>query len=310
MGNKSPNQNNDDNKSISSVLNLSLDSKKEQKVDSLNNDNISDILLDLKTKISIPIENEYIESTEILLDQKEEELKIKFFFENKADEIITLDMINRKRSKTFMQKISKKNTPKPHPIESNEYISPLKLSIKSYGNISIWNKKPNPVLYDFQKNIIDCKSCNDEESLDDFFLYNAETERNTPNVEDLQNLFYCRKIMTIFRNSISERNLKEYENILDSDYTFKENIENNINNHHQKKHKFWYKHIKQQQLKDKNKDQLHSKRICSEPTIKGFEHKDEVGDECGESKNDHGLFILGILESAANERKGRKTTNA
>lgn len=41
--------------------------------------------------------------------------------------------------------------------------------------------------------------------------------------------------MTIFRNSLNERNFKEYENILDSDYIFNENNQNNVYNHHQKK---------------------------------------------------------------------------
>ena len=281
MGNKSPKQNADDKISDSSVNNLSLDNKKEDKSNSFINDkldNISDILIDLKSKVSIPIEKEnvfqYIESTEFSLDQKEEELKIKFFFENNDDDIIKKGIFNKKRSKTFIQKISIKNTPKPHPIETNEYISPLKLSIKSYGHFPKWNKKPNAVLYDFQKNLIDSKSCNDENSFDDFYLCDMETERNTPNVEDLQDLLNCRKIMTVFRNSLNERNFKEYENILDSDYIFNENNQNNVNNHHHKKNKnnFWYKHIKQQQLKDKNKDKdtLHIQRIFSEPIVKGF----------------------------------------
>ena len=70
---------------------------------------------------------------------------------------------------------------------------------------------------------------------------------------------------------------------------------------------FWYKHIKLQQLKDKNKDKdiLHIQRLYSEPIVKGFETVYEED----EDEKDHGLFILGILESAANERKGRKTTN-
>ena len=84
MGNKSPKQNNEDQKSISSVLNLSLESNKDINSDSLINDNISDIVNELKDKVNIPIENEneYNESSEILLEGKEEELKIKFFFES------------------------------------------------------------------------------------------------------------------------------------------------------------------------------------------------------------------------------------
>jgi len=109
--------------------------------------------------------------------------------------------------------------------------------------------------------------------------------------------------MTIFRNSINERTFKEYENILNSDYIFDESKEES---NHSKKNHFWYKHIKQQQLRDKNKNLFHTERICSEPLVNGF---NSVCEE-NEDEKDHGLFILGILESAANEKKGRKTFNA
>ena len=306
MGNKSLKQSNEDQKSTSSVLDLSLGSNKEKISDSLTKDNISDTINELKDKVIIPIENEYNESSEFLLEGKEEELKIKFFFENSDDEnIINEELFSTKRSKTYVPKILIKNTPRPRPKESYEYISPLKLSIKSYGNIPKWNKKPNAVIYDYQKNQIDCKSCNDEDSLDDLFLLNAETERNTPNEEDLHNLLNCRKIMTIFRNSLNERTFKEYENILNSDYIFDESKEES---NHPKKNNFWYRHIKQQQLRDKNKNVFHTKRICSEPLVNGF-GLNTVSEE-NEDGKDHGLFILGILESAANEKKGRNTYNA
>ena len=294
MGNKNLQSIIQDGKSNSSVLNLSLNSNKSKNSNLLIQNKNSEIINELKDEVILPIENEIIESSELLLDQKDEELKIKLFIESKEENTI----FNKKRSKTYMPKINIINTPKPHPLESNEYISPLKLSLKSYGNFPKF--KPNSVLYDFQKNLIDCRSCNDEDSLDELFLFNAETERTTPNEEDLQNLLDCRKKMIIFRNSLNERLFKEYENILNSDYMFDENKESNINNYQQKKNNFWYKHIKHQQLKDKMNN-IHSKRLASEPMVKLF---DNVNDE-----ENHGLFILGILESAANERKGRNTVN-
>jgi hypothetical protein len=284
----------EDKKSISSVLNLSLNSNKEFKEELISNeDNISDIN-ELKNIINIEIENENIESNEFILEGKENDIKIKNYFENELDE----ELIHKKRSKTFVPIISYKNAPRPHPKESNEYISPLKLSIKSFCNISKWNMKPNSVLYEFQKDIIECKSCNDSIDNDDYYIYNSETERTTPNVEDLQDLLNCRKKMSIFRDSIDERSFKEYENILNSDYIFEEKKDIN-NNHHQKKNKFWNKYIKQQKLKDKHK--IHKERILSDPSVKTY---DEDKD-----KKDSGLFILGILESAAYERKGRNTVN-
>lgn len=303
MGNKDPKQPFEDRGSNSSVLNISIKSGNDSNPDLLINN--LDIINDLKKEVNLPIENEYIESSEFLVDDKEKELKIKIFLENnenfKDDKII-----NKKRSKTYMPKISINNTPKPHPKESYDYISPLKLSIKSYGNIPKINRKTNAVLYDFQKDIIDCKSCNDEENLDEFFLFNSETERTTPNVEDLQDLINCRKKMAMFRNSIDERNIKEYENILSSDYIFDENKDEiNISNYQQKKNNFWYKHIRKQQLRDKNKAVFHTKRIVSEPLVNVCA---SPSDEDEEDKKDHGLFILGILESAANERKKRNNT--
>ncbi len=287
MGNKNIKSSEEQN-STSSVFNLSLESNKEKNQHLLIKDNDSDIVNDLKNEVDLPIENELIESSEISLEGKEEEFKIKFFFEKFEDNILEEGL---KRSKTYAPQISIKNTPKPHPLESNVYISPLKLSVKSFGNIPKFNKKPNAVLYDFQKNIIDSKSCNDEDSLDDFFLGNTETERTTPNVEDLQDLLNCRKKMNNFRNSIDQRLFNEYENILNSDYMFEENRELN------KKNNFWFKHIKQQKLKNKISNE-HNIRIGSEPLVKISDNDyDEEKDE-----NEHGLFILGILESAAKER--------
>jgi len=109
MGNKNLKQNNEDQKSISSVFNLSLESNKEINSDSLmSDDNISDIVDELKDKVNIPIENEneYNESSEISLEGKGEELKIKFFFENNDDKnLLKESLFNKKRSKTYVPKI-------------------------------------------------------------------------------------------------------------------------------------------------------------------------------------------------------------
>ena len=228
MGNTNKKIMTDEQKSNSSVLDYSLESNKNLNSDSIINDNQSDILKDLKNKTTITIENEneneYIESSEFILDGKEEETKIKSFFENMDKNIDNKKEIEiySKRSKTFDPKILIKKTPRPHPKESNEYISPLKLSIKSYGNVPRWSKNLNAILSDFQKNIIDCKSCNEEDTLDldDILSFNGETERTTPNAEDLQDLLRCRQKMILFKNCIDDRNVNEYENILNSDYLF------------------------------------------------------------------------------------------
>lgn len=216
-------------------------------------------------KVYVPIENELDESEEFLLEGKENEIQ-SFFYEEKN--------ISRKRSQTFVPKNNRMVIHKPIREEPKEYMSPLKLSRKTFGNMSKLNKKPNDVLCDFQKYILDNKSCNDEDSSDDFFLLYSETERTTPNHEDLENLLDCRKKMIMFKNAIDDRRIKEYENILNSDNIFMNENKNNLSSCQQRKSNFWNKHIRQ---KLKNEDD--------------------------------GLLILGILESAVNERKGRHTVN-
>ena len=295
----------DKNNSTTSVLNLSLYS-----IDSImdSSSSNSDIKNDLKYRINLPIENENLESKEIILEGKEEEIKKFFIEDDKDNNYFKKSIFDIKRSKTYNDNYIIKNAPKPQLKISNEYISPLKLNTKNYGIFPKLNRKPNSVLYDFQKNIIDCKSCNDEEKIfDEFFLTysETETERTTPNAEDLQDLLNCRKKMTIFRNSIDERTCKEYENILNSENIFvDENKKMNSNKQHHKKNKFWHKHIKQQQLKYSNK--MLSSNFSGIPDDNYVKRADTI---INESSKDHGLFILGILESAANERKGRNTVN-
>ena len=287
----------EDKKSNTSVLNLSLDSTKEINKDIILSENISDIKKELMDEINLPIENE-VESGVFILEEKEKEIDLEneFFSENnlqlkEKEEIIKAKLKTRKRSKSFGEKrdINKKYC--FIKKEPSEYISPLKLSRKTFGNIPKWNKKPNEVLCDFQKNIIDSNSCNDDDSQGDFFLSYSETERSTPNHEDLSNLLNCRKKMTLFKNCINIRNFKEYENILNSDNIFKKNLN--------KKNNFWHKHIRQI-LKENNNKNPNSflSRLSAGSIVNNIDKNKEDG-----------LFILGILESAVNERKGRYTTN-
>jgi hypothetical protein len=281
----------EDRKSNSSVLNFSLDSTNEKNIELLpleNITNLSDIKKDLLNEVNLPIENETYESKEFILEGREKE--ISEFFLQKDEKTNNYDQENsKKRSKSNEKKFSLK---KPRPIlkEPTEYLSPLTLSRKTFGQIPKWNKKPNEVLCDFQKNKIDCKSCNDEDSQDDLFLAYSETERATPSQEDLQNLLNCRKKMIQFKNCINDRTIKEYENILNSDIIFAEKDYNNT-----KKISFWHKHIRQI-LRENNNSSLSRRTVGC---IVNNKEKDK----------EDGLFILGILESAANERKGRYTTN-
>jgi len=291
-----------DKNSNSSVLDLSLESIKSIMDDSSSSD--SGDKGNTKSKVGLPNENDNFESQEFLFEGKEEEIKLKLFYEDDKEEGVEKSIFFKKRkSKSLNVKNSIRNAPKTHLKISNELISPLKLNSKNFGNCQKWSRKLNAILYDFQKNIIECKSCNDEDKIsDDDFLIDSETERTTPNLEDLQNLLDCRKKMKIFRNSINDRNINEYENILNIDYLFCDNDEGRSSNHH-KKTNFWQKHIKQQQEK-------YSKSILSSDL--GRLSQDSIikrSESLIETNKDHGLFILGILESAANDKKMRNTVN-
>jgi len=77
-----------------------------------------------------------------------------------------------------------------------------------------------------------------------------------------------------------------------------------VNKHHHKKNNFWNKYIKQQKLKNINKRiSPNLSRLSSDNCYKRSETVNN------ESTKEHGLFILGILECAANEKKGRNTVN-
>ena len=68
--------------------------------------------------------------------------------------------------------------------------------------------------------------------------------------------------------------------------------------------KNWHKYIRQQQTKISNKSLSYKlSRLSNADDVK---RSDTINPE---QTKDHGLFILGILESAANERKGRNTVN-
>jgi hypothetical protein len=290
----------EDKKSNTSVLNLSLGSAKELNKESISSENISDIKKELMSEINLPIENEN-DLGEFVLEEKEKEIVLenKFFSENnlkiKEKEEITRERLKaRKRSKSFGEKRNLKKKYCHIKKEPSVYISPLKLCRKTFGNNQKWNKKPNEVLCDFQKTIIDSNSCNDDDSQNDFFLSYSETERSTPNHEDLSNLLNCRKKMTLFKNCINDRNFKEYENILTTENIFINR--KNLN----KKNNFWHKHIRQILRENNNKNPNSFLSRLSAGSI--------INNNLDKNKED-GLFILGILESAVNERKGRYTTN-
>ena len=340
-----------ENKSNSSLYEKSLSSKLSKKNKTSKKNIREEIINELKEEVELPIENEDTESPEVIFEKKEH-LKIKNILENNDDDyclnkFFPEDLFDIKRSKSFVPKPVILETPRLHSKASDNFIlSPFKLSIKSYGIVPKWNQKPNKILLDFQKDKIDCKSCNDKEEdiLEEFILYNSETEKTTPNLEDLQDLLNCRKKMIKFRNSINYFPCYEYENILNSeeiinDIQKDDNDINEHNYHHHKKKSFWYKHIKNQLKEEKNnyrKSLIHNKRLYSEPfpdielncdtmslakdnnLFKDDEKEkkeekeekdnfDEIQEKEENDDKDSGLFILGVIERAAKERKRTKS---
>ena len=341
MGAKNSKKNiSQDNLSISSVFEKPLSSNSDKNQDLPKINIIDDNFKEIRDEIKLPIENEFTESPEIIFEPKQE-LKIKNFFEDNDNDIyddnddylnkfFPEDLFNMKRSKTYAPKPIILETPRLHSKASeNLYMSPFQLSKKSFGIVPKFNQKPNKIYLDFPKDKIDCKSCNDkEELLEEYFLYYSETEKTTPNLEDLQDLLNCRKKMIKFRNSINYKHYHEYENILNCEDLFEDIQENEGNYHHNSKKKsFFKKHIKSQLNKDKNI--VHNKRLYTEPEIvididygKNNDSEDEKEDEKEENKKDEneenkedekeeekedGLFILGVIERAVKERKSTKS---
>lgn len=204
--------------SIKAVNEIPLDYI-DQKGDEPSDDSVSDINEELKNKIKLPKENDLIESEKIIFDEKEDEIKNNFIL----DQEINLSLnpnCHSFRSKSYVcnNDTSFHKAPKQKIKIFNEHLSPFKLSSKTYGG-SQWKKKvPNSIMLNLQKNLLDNKSCNDNQNDDDNIFYendsDSETERTTPNREDIKNISNCRKKMAIFRDSIdnkSEHSFKEEE---------------------------------------------------------------------------------------------------
>ena len=287
-----------------SVLDMSLDSSLSPIEEPTSQDSHNNIITDLQDKVILPREDEPYESEEISFDDKEDEIKNLFYQD--VDAPPTSDQyyhVYRSKSCVNNKNISLYHAPKPQLKIFNEQISPFKLSNKTFGGSQRYNKRPNSIVSDFQKNIIDNKSCNDNQNMaEDFydgFILDSETERTTPNVEDLQDLQNCRKKMAIFRDSIdnkSEHSLDESGKI---DELF---CEENIKNNKHKKNRIWIKHIKLQNksklsnsLRLSTTGVLEKAKTLKNPTFKEFKPHD-----------DENLYILNILESAAKEKKQKK----
>jgi hypothetical protein len=285
-------------KSNCCVLDMPLD--KNNSSNKINSFESTDIKQDLKNKIKLHKENDLKESEGIILDgTKSEEIKNYIFSDEKGAQIPDQKNHhpNEFRSKSYVLNPNIKlfNAPKPKIKVFDEHISPFKLCTKNFGGSQWKNKKPNSIILDFQKNLMDNKSCNDnqneENDLYDEMYLDLDTDRETPDVEDLKDLNNCRKKMAIFRDSIdnkSEHSLGESE-IIEDILSEKKNKKN-------KKNGCWVKYIRQQmqQSKISNKLRISTNVIKKSETLKN------------KNIEENELFILGVLESAAKDKKKKK----
>ena len=286
--------------SNSSVLNLSLDI-------STNNQNNNDIISDSCSNSSFEIPKSLSKNI-ILKEEKEDTDSTTSNYE--CIQIQNENNITRKRSKTnYIPRCLINNAPKIKPkIIDDELISPLKLCIKTNFQENSSEKKTNNVLYDIQKDLIDCKSCNDTISDDDNDLFFDDIERTTPNETDLNNFSLCRKKM---KNVISSSNISssyEYENILNSDSIFQSTCKssnNYCNCPKNRKNNFWHKHILKQKLKTMEENK---KKYSNKNKQIGFIKSKTFNLDEQKIIDTQGLFILGVLECAANDKKKRITT--
>lgn len=272
-----------------SVLDRSLESISPIFDDS-SDDSGFEVITDFKERVQSKNEDEPKESVEIILD----ELKDFVIIEGDAPPLILPK--NKKKKKSYNNK-SLINAPRQKIKIFDGYIEPLKKRLKTYGGS--WRKKQVKLL-ESENDKYDSKSCNDSENLEGNFFddtdFETEKEKSIPNdVGDLKNLQNCRKRMTIFRDSInnkSDHSLNDEEKIDDilSEIS-------NFSNKQNKKNKYWTKYIKQQKLESKLSRKLSfgSLKIKNSSTFKK---------EIKSPNND--LFILGILEKAAKEKKQKK----
>jgi len=292
MGNENnKNKSKEDINSNISVLDRSLESISPIFDDS-SDDSGFEVITDFKERVKPKKEtkDEPIESDEIILD----EIKDFVILDGNAQPSILPKIKKKKKANNNKSLI---NAPRQKVKIFDGYIAPLKIRLKTYGGS--WRKKQS-ILLESENDKYDSKSCNDSVNLEDNFFddtdFETEKEISIPNdASDLKNLQDCRKRMTIFRDSInnkSDHSLNDEEKIDDiiseiNNFSYKQN----------KKTKYWIKYIKQQKLESKlsRKMSFGSLKIKNSSTFKK---------EIKNPNND--LFILGILEKAAKEKKQKK----
>ena len=275
--------------------------------------------------ISLEKENELIDKNEIenniiLISKSFDDiqnfapkLNLKDNFENVLDlgekDILSdneyNDNIRKTRSKIFRVKSLNKNSPRPKPIEIDEYIDEYIKPLRLNSHKSIIRESS-------QKDLIDCKSFDDKSDTSQNYL-NYFSNKDEDTDEENKNALKINKIknkneIKFFKSNINCKYYNEFENILNIEKIFFKNINskdniligNNKNIQNSKKRQFWHKHINVFKKQMKSYKKLEQKEET-------FGIKIKKSDTFSKNNNYEGLFILGVLESAAKEKKRRKT---
>ena len=258
--------------------------------------------------------------TEISSNQEEDELlNISLDFNRSVKTSLNLKIENENNQ---LEIINEKNIPlnlksnfnppkisKLKPKQTFEPVSPMKLNIKFFGFDNSKNKKINEIVYNYTLDKNEAKSCNEEET-DDYEIEEINFNCSNNKKNDLK-INEIKKEMKNFKNDFIEtgNKSKEYENILNSDSIF------NKNKNQSKRKSIFKKHIQLQEetnsifsslgplfsfnVGNNNlKQSAISNQIYRSNTI--------ISNSRIRLRNSN-ISILGVLESAANEKKRRNT---
>ena len=158
--------------------------------------------------------------------------------------------------------------------------------------------------------MIECKSSDDKSDPSQNYLNYFSKDEDTD--EEIKSTLKINKInnnneINYFRSKVNCKYYNEFENVLNIEKIFFKNINSqdsiligkNQNIQNSQKRQFWHKHIN-----------VFKKQLNIYKKAEKIKEKSEIKIKKADTftKNNYeGLFILGVLESAAKEKKRRKT---
>ena len=286
-----------------------MDQNNINEVDNYSNISVfnEDISIDDLTEISSNQEEDELLNNSLDFNKSvKTNLNLKIENENNQLDIINEQIIPLKlKSKYNPPKISKLK-----PKQTFEPVSPMKLNIKFFGFDNSKSKQMNEIVYNYTLDKNEAKTFNEEETDEDEneeinFSNNKKNKKNHLKINELK------KEMKNIKNDFLETDnkSKEYENILNSDSIF------NKNKNLQKKKSIFKKHIHLQEetnslflsmgpLKSFHVGNNNLNKITVSNQI--YRSNTLVSNSRIKLRNSN-ISILGVLESAANEKKGRNT---